>query len=149
VSAIIESVAVMLADEQGSVFPILLLLFSIFLPRCQPSMRISHRSFDFDRERQQLCQRVQFIYLHSSLSFLVPSSPRSLSIAGPNADGIRILEASTGGVGTVGDTGPTFSSTSQDESTSEQEPESFKILPMGQRYRLCYLHLRQQRRSQP
>jgi len=41
VSAIMESVAVMLVDElkdQGSVFPILSLLFSIFLARCQPSM---------------------------------------------------------------------------------------------------------------
>jgi hypothetical protein len=79
---------------------------------------LSDRSFDFERERQQLCQRVQFIYLHSSLSFFVPSYPRSLSLTGLNADGARFLETSVTDGGTVADTSPSFSSTGQDESTS-------------------------------
>ena len=44
VSAIMDSVAVMLADElkdQGTFFPIISLHFSILLPRCQPVMGIS------------------------------------------------------------------------------------------------------------
>ena len=84
-----------------------------------PFCFLSDRSFDFERERQQLCQRVQFIYLHSSLSFFVPSYPRSLSITGLNADGtLSSLESSTGDSGTVADTSPSLPSTSQDELTS-------------------------------
>jgi hypothetical protein len=80
---------------------------------------LSNRFFDFERERQQLCQRVQFIYLHSSLSFFVPSYPRSLSLAGLNADGAHFFrDTSMGDGGTVADTSPPFSSTGQDESTS-------------------------------
>jgi hypothetical protein len=79
---------------------------------------LSDRSFDFERERQQLCQRVQFIYLHSLLSFFVSSYPRSLSLTDLNADGARFLETSVADGGTVADTSPSFSSTGQDESTS-------------------------------
>jgi hypothetical protein len=76
------------------------------------------RSFDFVRERQQLYLRVQFIYLHSSLSFFVPSCPRPLSLAGLNADGNPFLETSVADSGTAADTNPSFSSTGQDKSTS-------------------------------
>ena len=51
-----------------------------------PYSFLSDRSFESERERQQLCQRVQFIYLRSPLSFLVPY-PCTLSIAGLHADG--------------------------------------------------------------
>ena len=133
VSAIMESVAVMHADElkdQGTFFPII--SFSIPLPRCEPAMGISldycfpypysflaDRSFDFEGEPQQPCQRIQFVYLHSSLSFFVSSYPRSLSIAGLNTDGtLCSLDTSMGDGVTLADTSPTFFSTSQDESTS-------------------------------
>jgi len=100
-----------------------------------PFCFFSGRSFRFERER--LYQRVQFIYIHSSLSFLAPSYLRSLSIADFNADGTRFLGTSVADGGTVADTSPSFSSTGQDESTSgagvvqvvTDAPEISSVLP--------------------
>ena len=98
---------------------------------------LSDRSFNFERERQQLSQCVQYIYLYSTLSFFVPSYPRSLSIAGLNADGtLCSLDTSMGDGGTVADTGTIFSSASQDESIAgavagvvQDAPEISSVLP--------------------
>ena len=112
-----ESVAIMAAGElkdQGIVF-----LIPSFLRSLQPLIGVDSsfsfpysflfdRSFEFERERQQLCQRVQFIYLPSSLSFLVPY-PCTLSIAGLHADGTRcFLDTSVAEDGTLADTSPSF-----------------------------------------
>jgi len=70
---------------------------------------VSNRSFYLERERQKLCQCAQFIYIHYSLSFFVPSYPRSLSIEGLNADGtIFSLEYPTGDSGKVAEIGTIF-----------------------------------------
>ena len=118
VSGIMENVAVMAADElkdQGTV-----ILIPSFLRSLQPLMGVdssfsypysflSDRSFESERERQQLCQRVQFIYLRSPLSFLVPSYPCILSIAGLHADGTHcFLDNSVAEDGTLADTSPSF-----------------------------------------
>jgi hypothetical protein len=82
-----------------------------------PFFFFSDRSFHFERDR--ICQRVQLIYLHSSLSFLVPACPRSLSITSLDADGTHcFLETSVAKDGTLANTNSTFSSASQDESAS-------------------------------
>jgi hypothetical protein len=90
VSAIMESVAVLLTDElkdqdTNSIVAPLHPFFHIANPRMGISLNssdsfyfCSDRFFHFESE--QLCQCVQLIYLHSSRSFLVPSYAHSLSI---------------------------------------------------------------------
>jgi hypothetical protein len=106
VSAIMESVAVLRMNSKIKVLSFFRCTSPSFFHIANPSIGtsldssfpdpfffVSDRSFDFGRERRQLCQRIQFICLFSFV-FIVPSCPRLLSLAGLNADGTRFLEPS-------------------------------------------------------